>query len=194
MKKILLLLTMLSCTLLANAIKVRPTGDLTFLKSVKQMEVQFTYDNMIVGSMTEDAYVNKKVGEYNAKEAGRGDNWYKVWESDKQNVYPISFLELLEKSCNIKECKNGECEYLMIVNTSFFEPGFNVGIMRRDAEISVTCKIVKKSDPSQVVAEITVLHSPGRTAMGYDYSVASRVTEAYAKAGKEVGRKINKAK
>lgn len=185
---------MLSCVLLANAIKVRATGDINLLKSVKQMEVQFTYDNMIVGSMPEEAYINKKVEEYNAKEAGRGDNWHKVWESDKQNVYPISFLELLEKSCNIKECKDGECEYLMIVNTSFFEPGFNVGIVRRNAEISVTCKIVKKSDPSHVLAEIIVLHSPGRTAMGYDYSVASRVTEAYAKAGKEVGRKIKKGK
>lgn len=185
---------MLSCTLLANAIKVRATGDLASLKDVKQMEVQFTYENMIVGSMTEEAYTKKKVEEYNQKEAEKGDNWLKVWEADKQNVYPVSFLELLEKSCEIKECKDAQCEYLMIVNTTFMEPGFNVGVMRRDAEISLTCKVVKKSDPSKVVTEIVVLHSPGRTAMGHDYSVASRVTEAYAKAGKVVGKKIMKGK
>ena len=53
--------------------------------------------------------------------------------------------------------------------------------------------LVETANPSNVVAEVIILNSPGRTFMGDDYSVSSRVSEAYAKAGKEFAKQIKKS-
>lgn len=194
MKKILMLLSFLACFAYANAIKNQTSGDLSVLKGVKKVNIQFTYNDMVVGSMTEEGYLEKKVTEYNEKKAGRGDEFAKVWEKNKQDVYPINFIELFEKGTGIKcDSKNTNEEYTLIVNTTYFEPGFNVGVVRRNAEVSVVVMVVKASDPEKVLAEVTVQNSPGRTVMGYDFDVASRVSEAYAKAGKEVAKVVKKA-
>lgn len=194
MKKILMLLSFLACFVYANAVKSHEKGNVSVLKGADKVNIKFTYDDMIVGGMSENAYMDKKVSEYNSKKAGRGDEFAKVWEKNKQDVYPINFIELFEKGTGIKcDSKNTNEEYTLIVNTTFFEPGFNVGVVRRNAEISVVVKIVKTSDPENVIAETTLLNCPGRTATGYDFDVASRVSEAYAKAGKEYAKIVKKA-
>lgn len=194
MKKILMLFSFLACFAYANAIKNHTSGDLTVLKGVKKVNIQFTYNDMVVGGMTESGYIEKKVSEYNAKKEGRGDEFAKVWEHNKINVYPVNFIELFEKGTGIKcDANNTDEEYTIIVNTTFFEPGFNVGVVRRNAEVSVVVKVVKASEPEKVLAEVSAQNCPGRTVWGYDFDVASRVSEAYAKAGKEVAKVVKKA-
>ena len=188
-----MLLSFLACFNLANAIKIHSVGDLSALKSEKNINIKFTYEDMNVGSMSESAYLEKKVSEYNEKKAGRGDEFAKTWEKNKQDVYPISFIELFEKNCGVKCNTLGSEQYTLIVNTFFFEPGFNIGVVRKNAEISVVCKLVKTDEPDKGLAEITITNSPGRTVSGYDFDVASRVNEAYAKAGKECGKVVKKA-
>ena len=193
MKKILLLVSFLCCMMYANAIKVRVTGDLSVLNTVKTATFRFTYDNMIVGKMTESDYLSKKVEEYNKKKEGRGDDYKRMWENDKKNIYPQEFLILMEKGCTLRGDSLPDNKYTVLVNTTFFEPGFNVHVARKNAEISVDIKVVETANPSNVVAEVVILNSPGRTFMGDDYSVSSRVSEAYAKAGKEFAKQIKKS-
>ena len=192
MKKFTLLAIGLCACMYASAQKVIVKGDLKCLKGVDAVSMNFTYDNMTVGKMTEADYVAKKTTEYNEKEAGRGDKWKNAWESDKQNVYPEKFRELFTKYSEIL-CKDDAQKYNIVVNTDFFEPGFNIGIMREDAHINVTIRIIDTEDSGKEVATIQILKALGRTFSGNDYSVADRVGEAYSKAGKEFGARVKKA-
>ncbi len=193
MKKLSLLAIGLCACLFASAQKVIVKGDLKCLKGVDAVSVNFTYDNMQVGKMTEADYITKKTTEGNEKEAGRGDKWREAWESDKQNVYPAKFRELFTKHSEII-CKDEKQKYDIQVNTDFFEPGFNVGVMRQDAYINVTIRILDTENSNKEVATVQILKSLGYTAMGYDFSVADRVGEAYARAGKVFGARVKKSK
>ncbi|MBR5957326.1 MAG: hypothetical protein IKZ99_03085 [Salinivirgaceae bacterium] len=192
MKRLALLAIGLCACIYASAQKVIVKGDLSGVKNADAVSFNFTYNNMTVGKMSEADYINKKVTDYNNKEAGRGDKWQAAWESDKQNVYPGRFCELFSKYSDII-CKDEKQKYDIQVNTDFFEPGFNVGVMRQDAFINVTIKIIETSSNSEV-ATVQILKAPGTTFWGDDFSVASRVGEAYAKAGKVFGARVKKGK
>jgi hypothetical protein len=192
MKKISFTILGLCLCLFASAQKVVIKGDLKCLKDVDAVSFTFTTNNMQVGKMSEADYVAKKVNDYNAKEAGRGDKWKDAWESDKVNVYPVKFCELFTKYSEII-VKDEKQKYQINVNTDFFEPGFNVGVMRQNAYINLSISIIDTSDGDKEVATITILNAPGVSVWGDDYSVAGRVGEAYAKAGKEFGARVKKA-
>ena len=193
MKKTVFMMLAFFCTMFAaNAMNTKTEGDLKCLKGQEFVNVQFTYHHMTVGKMTEQAYVDKKVSEYNQKEAGKGDNWFTMWEGDKNSVYPASFCDLMDKHSKVKTSKN-EQAYTVEVNTDFFEPGFNIGIAKQNAFISVTIKIYANANPEKVLATVTITKAPGRTVGGNDYQVSDRVSEAYAKAGKEFAKILTKA-
>ncbi|MBR5957812.1 MAG: hypothetical protein IKZ99_05575 [Salinivirgaceae bacterium] len=177
--------------IVANAQKISYTGSLTCLKNEKAVNYQFTYDNMKVGDMSETDYISKKKDEAEEKHTGRGDVWLTQWESDKKNVFPQKFKELFEKYGKIAASDEPQ-KYTLIVNTDFLEPGFNAIAVRRDAMINLTIKIVETENPENIVATVTVLKSPGSTFWGTDISVADRVGEAYAKAGKDFGATVAK--
>lgn len=192
MKKLSLLALCFSAALFASAQKVTVKGNLNCLKDASSVSFDFTYNNMTVGKMSEADYVAKKVKDNNEKEAGKGDHWNELWESDKKNVYPVKFCELFTKYSKF-EISDSKQRYNIIVNTDFFEPGFNIGIARQNAYISATIKIIDTQDGDKELATITIKNSPGTTFSGTDFSVADRVGEAYAKAGKEFGIRVAKA-
>lgn len=193
MKKLLILAIMLSSFVVVNAIKVHSAGNLVFLNGVSTVNVRFTYDNMIVNGMTETDYVKKKVSEYNAQKPGRGDEFAKTWETNKQHVYPNHFIELFEKNCDMVNNNFFEQKYSIIVNTNFFDPGLHAGVGHKTAEISVVVRIVETAYPDKVLGEITILNSSGHAGLGHEFDAASRVAEAYAKAGRECGKIIKEA-
>lgn len=65
--------------------------------------------------------------------------------------------------------------------------------MRQDAYINVTIRILDTENSNKEVATVQILKSLGYTAMGYDFSVADRIGEAYARAGKVLAGKVKKA-
>lgn len=192
MKKILfVMLLCLSVSGFAQKIKLTD-GNLTPLKGEKSLNTEFTYDNMAVGKYkTEEEYVNKKKGEYNEKEAGKGDNWSKAWVDDRKERFEPQYRELFSKQSDMSTV-DANAKYTMIVHTTFTEVGYNIGISSMPAFINLEVKIVETANRSNVIATITVTKAPGRTAMGYDFETGARLQEAYAKAGKEVGNFIAK--
>ena len=86
--------------------------------------------------------------------------------------------------------QNNKANYTMIVETTFTEPGFNVGVMSKVASINLKITFVDKS--GKEMAKMTIDKVPGRDAMGFDYDTGVRIEEAYAKAGKSVGKFIDK--
>lgn len=183
-----------STALFAQKIKVS-SGNLDFLKGVNTLNVAYDYDNMGVGKYDkEEDYVADKVSDYNAKEAGRGDTWKESWVADREERFEPKFEELINKSLekqNVSVGGHPDANYTLVLKTTFTEPGFNVGVARKNA--SINCEAVFVStDSGEELATITITNSPGRGGMGYDFDTGYRIQEAYAKAGKELGRFISK--
>lgn len=165
-------------------------GDLAPLKSEKNINVEFTYENMGVGKFkTEAEYVNKKVEEYNKKEPGKGDRWAKDWVADRTGNFDRKFNELFEKYSNIIVTgANKNAKYTLIYKTTFTEPGYNIYITRKNAETDAEVWIVESANPSKVIAKLEVKNAKGRTFGGNDYASGERIAECYADAGKALGK------
>jgi hypothetical protein len=191
LKTILATLLVLGVTAVqAQKIKVI-NGDLSFLKGQSEVLLEYDYSEMSVGKFDkEEDYVNKKVTEYNEAEAGRGDTWKDNWEGDREGRYHPKFEELLNNytakaDCNFDQT-NIKAKYTLILKTTFTEPGFNIGIMKKDAMIHVEVKFVETANNENVLAVITMTNVPGR-GMGNDYDAGYRIQESYAKCGKSLG-------
>lgn len=197
MKKIVILSFFVSFAFLAQAQKIKlVSGNLTFLKGEKSINLQYNYDNVMVGDMEEANYIKKKVTEYNVKEPGKGDKWLENWKNDRKTRYEPKFEELFNKhleEVNTK-AKEGDAgaKYTLLIKTKMIEPGFNVGVVRRSAKIDVVVEISAAGSPENKLAELTVYDVPGADAMGFDYDSGERISEAYAKLGKALAKYIIK--
>jgi hypothetical protein len=188
----LLFIAALAGSASAQKIKILD-GNLKDLKGQTKMNVVYDYSNMGVGSYAkEEDYIAKKVKEYNAKEPGRGDDWAKKWEGDRKNRFEPSFVELFNKKSSIIIGDFADAKYTMKVRTTFTEPGFNVYVTRKNASINIEVTIYETGNPEKPICKIQGLKFPGRTFGGYDYDTGTRISEAYAKAGKDLAGFIAK--
>lgn len=196
MKRTLILLlgaAIISTGVSAQKIKL-VSGKLGFLKSEKSVAIVYDYSGMGVGKFkNEQDYLDKKTDEYNKKEAGKGDQWAASWEGDRATRFQPKFEELLNKNVTGfgPVFGNGASgtDVVMKVRTTFTEPGYNIVISRQPAMINIE---VIFSKGGKDVAKITLVGAPGSSFGGYDYDTGVRISEAYAKAGKELGKFIVK--
>jgi hypothetical protein len=193
MKKILAIL-LVAITVSGYAQKLKLVeGDLAPLKGQTTIKIEFTYDGLVIGkkNVPETEYVAKKKEEYNKKEAGKGDKWSVDWVEDRPNRYEPKFRELFAKESEMSTTDDN-AKYTLIFKTVNIEPGYNIGISRQSAYIDAEAVIVETANKDKVIARITILNAPGGTAFGYDFDTGTRISEGYAKAGKEVGYMIRK--
>lgn len=80
----------------------------------------------------------------------------------------------------------------VVFNVTRIEPGFNIGVTRKPAEIDGVAYFVKTSDMNNSLAEVTITKAPGAQAFGADYAVEQRVAESFAISGKRLGALLNK--
>jgi hypothetical protein len=187
---------MSAATVYAQRVDVR-SGDVGVLSGQKTVNVEYDYSSFGVGKFaTEQEYIDKKVAEYNSKEAGRGDNWKKAWVDDRENRFEPKFEELFNKGMEDKGLQavqsRPDAAYTMIVRTKFVEPGFNVGVMRKNAYVDYEIDLVESSNKSNKVAELGMRNVPGAMAMGMDFDTGARLAESYAKAGKTLAAFFDK--
>ena len=183
----LLLIAGAGLTSMAQKIRTE-SGDLSFLKGQTELNIRYDFSDFQVGGFaSEEDYKNKKIKEYNEKEAGRGDTWEKSWERDKKERFPNKFEELFDKGLNgkIHAAQNNEkAAYTLIVKTTFIEPGFNVGVVRRNAAVAFEYIFVESGDDSKVMAKLKQPNVPGSQFGGYDFDTGTRISESYAKGAK----------
>ncbi|MDB5227571.1 MAG: hypothetical protein JWN78_1764 [Bacteroidota bacterium] len=200
MRKLKFLLTSLIMTVtlftFAGGPKVAVVnGSLAPIKG-KTVLVQFVYDGTSVGAFrNENDYIAKKKAEYNAKEPGRGDKWAEAWKADRAKRFEPKFFELANKygeETQTKFVPSGDADYTMVVKTLKTEPGFNIAIARKPAVIDVDLTIKDKAGKS--VARVTETNVKGNGYGGFDFDTGVRLQEAYALAGKTLGKFITKAK
>lgn len=192
MKKLFFLLCFLftsSVMLQAQRIK-KLEGDPKELAGQTKLNVVFSYDNMRVGKYDQESeYIAEKKADYNKKEAGRGDKWEESWKGDRKARFEPQFTELFEKHSSFAIGNYPDAKYTMQINTTRTEPGYNIYISRKNAEIDLEVIIVETGS-KRVVAKYSVKNALGRTFGGYDYDSGTRVEEAYATAGKHFGKEL----
>ncbi|HMT28367.1 MAG TPA: hypothetical protein PKD91_03710 [Bacteroidia bacterium] len=177
----------------AQKIKVE-SGSIDAVKSEKKVNIQYDYSSFGVGKFkTEAEYVDAKVKEYNEKEPGKGDKFKEGWIKARKDRYEPKFEELINEILAKSGAKYGinpEAKYTLIVKTTFVEPGFNVGVMKKAAAVSFEYIFVETANPTTVIAKLSQQEVPGSQVMGYDYDAGSRIAESYAKGGKMLGKLI----
>lgn len=177
---------------LAQKLKVQD-GKKEAVTDAGKMNIEFDYSTMRVGKFkTEAEYVEKKTTEYNKKEEGKGDKWAKDWVADRADRYEPQFIELYNKHAkNSSVGNNPGAKYTMIVKTTRTEPGFNVHVARKNAEIDGEVWVVETANKSNVVLKISFEKALGRSFGGYDYDTGFRIQETYADLGKALAKYLN---
>ncbi|GIV34138.1 MAG: hypothetical protein KatS3mg031_1673 [Chitinophagales bacterium] len=170
-------------------------GNLAFLKGQKNISVEFDYSNVAVGKFkAEEDYIKKKTEEYNKKEPGRGDKWKESWYNDRPSRFEPKFLELFnENSDGLKAEKGGSAEYVMVVKTTYIDPGYNVGVSKKPAYANFKVEFFKANDRGNPLAEIIMLNVPGSQFGGFDFDTGTRISECYGKGAKDLARFIAKS-
>ncbi|MBS4012486.1 MAG: hypothetical protein KGZ97_01830 [Bacteroidetes bacterium] len=193
MKKLLMLsiALLIASTGFSQKIKLI-SGSLSSVKGEDVLEIQFTYDNMRVGKMTEEDYVRDKRAEADKKDGDGGDRWHNAWLADRDNRFEPKFIELFNKYAAkadiIVDQYREDTKYIMVVNTYFIEPGFNVGISSKPAFVNMKISFVERSNPDRPVAVFDIIQARGSTA----FDLGHRVQESYALAGKKFGAAMKK--
>lgn len=192
LKKILFLFTVTLISMQVSAQRIRVVeGKVPDFKNEKSVNTEFTYDNISVGKYDKEAdYIKAKTDEYNSKEAGKGDTWAKKWVDDREYRFQPKFDELFSKYSELAVDKNAK--YTIIFHTTFIEPGFNIGITRKNAYINGEALIVETANKNNVLARLSVDKAPGNSFWGNDFDTGERISETYATAGKALGKFIAK--
>lgn len=176
----------------AQKVKLK-SGKLSALKGERKINLVYDYSDMSVGKFDDEAdYIADKKQSYNKKEAGRGDEWEKAWIADRTNRFQPKFEELFNEYAPMKGGDYPDAKYTMIFKTTRTEPGYNIGISRKNAEIDGEAWIVETANRDKVIAKISVMKAKGRTFGGYDYDSGTRVQESYALSGKALGKFLKK--
>ncbi len=167
-------------------------GNFDALKGVRKMNVKYDYSEMEVGKKKEKDFVADKTETYNGKEPGKGDKWAKDWVADREARFEPRLEDEFNKMGDIKIGHYPNEKYTLIFKTVYTEPGFNVGVMRKNAYIDGQAWIVETSNPDKAIVKLEINNCPGRTFMGMDYDTGERIQEAYAMAGKGLARYFGK--
>ena len=200
MKKINQILVMLVVILFignnVSAQKIRVvSGSLKEIVKEKNINLAFDYSNFGVGKYkTEEEYVKYKMEDAEKREPGSGEKWKMGWESARKSRYEPKFEELINKGLEkkgITVVASPEAKYTLTVKTTFVEPGFNVGVMKKPAYVNFEYIFTETGNPENVVAKLKQDNVPGSQFGGADFDVGSRVAESYAKGGKMLAKYMN---
>lgn len=166
-------------------------GDKTkgYLQGVKKIGVKIDYSKTAVGKFsTAEEYIKKKEAD------GKAD-FREKWETQKTTVFIPKFESLINEYTKEKGIEVGtkvtDGDLNMVIYVTHMEPGWNIGISRRDASINLEIEIFKKGETEPVVV-YEMRNVPGYGAAGFDFDAGYRLGQCFAKAGKELGAFFSK--
>jgi len=202
MKKRIIFIFALALTALSYGQKMKiQKGDFSFIKDQKEVNVEFSYDNLTLfkDNRSNDKYVKERTAELEEKARGKGKAWAKKWMSSRELIYTPKFLELVNKYVGKKKGMYfgeniSDAKYTLIVDVIWIYPGYNVGVMRKGAKLSTKLTFVETANRDNVLLELTAKNAPGDR-YGGSFSNEDRIGEGFAKTGKTLaGMIIKKAK
>ena len=188
-KCLVIVATLLFISIATNAQDVNLIkGNLYFLKDETTINIEFTYEKMTVDGTKEADFIKTKKAEYNAKEAGTGDTWAIKWEEDKSMKFEPRFITAFKNLSGITVSK--DAKYTLIFNTKNMEPGYSVGVSKRNAGIDGTVTIVETADRTKIIAKLSVERPGENMFRGAAFDAGSRIADAYNLSGQKVGKFI----
>ena len=161
MKKLLVFLTVTALACVANAQKFTVVeGNLDFLKDVTELQVSLTWDNTMMGKMTEAEYVDSKLPEKeNPEEFKR--LWYEQDRATALEMLGKSFSGSLGKRSRVEV--NNTARYKFTFNIDKIDLGFaGVGFVSRGTLIDATIRVIDTTT-GEVMAVIAVDESKSAT-------------------------------
>ncbi len=195
MKKFATLTLLVICTAtFAQKLKIEE-GDLKNLKDIKVYAVEFDYTDVQIPKFdNEEDFLKDKMDKRNEKEAGDGERFKKSWFDDRPDRYHPKFIESFNKRFDDSAVKvqEEEADYTMKIHTTKLYPGYNVGIVRHNAEIDATISVFETGNESNVLFSGSYKDVQGGGAMGYDFNSGVRISECYAKLAKTFAKDLEK--
>ncbi|MFX0555694.1 hypothetical protein ACOCEA_02795 [Maribacter sp. CXY002] len=178
----------------AQKLKIQE-GNFKNLKGIDTYSLIFDYTDVQIPKFdNEDDFLKDKMGKREEKKAGDGERFKNEWFNDRPDQYHPKFIESFNK--RFDDGKVGVTEdaadYTMKIHTSKIYPGYNVGIVRHNAEIDATFTVYKTNDPTNILFSGNYKDVQGSGAMGYDYNSGYRISECYAKLAKNIAGEIKK--
>ncbi len=187
------------------------SGSLDAIKGEKTLNVMFEYSDITIGNwanpfatgkgMPEKEYVEKKTSELNAKNPGDGDRWAQAWQDDRTRLFQPAFIqafnEKLEKSGIVGKENAPDARYTILVKTFFVDPGWNIGVSKKEAYISLLIDVAETADHSKVVASVEMKNVLKKVQVSYgdmtfDFAVGQRLQACYEQAGISFGKFLSK--
>jgi|SRR5680860_441864 len=174
---------------------IEQEGDIKNLKDIKVYMMEFDYTDVQIPKFdNEEAFLKDKMDKRNEKEAGDGERFKKSWFEDRPERYHPKFIESFNKRFDDSavQVQEQDADYTMKIHTTKLYPGYNVGIVRHNAEIDATITVFKTGDESNVLFSGSYKDVQGSGAMGYDYDSGYRISECYAKLAKTFAKDLEK--
>jgi hypothetical protein len=168
------------------------SGEIKVLKGQSIVNLQYDYSKMAVGKYkNEQDYITKKTEDMNKHKPGSGDEWARKWVEDRATRFQPMFEKNLNKEIEKFKvtCQENasDAKYTLIVRTTFTEPGYNVGVSRKNAYISLVVDLVETANPSTVIGSMLMKNEQSINMMGYDYDTGERIVSCYDRAGEHLG-------
>ncbi|WP_289062759.1 hypothetical protein [uncultured Zobellia sp.] len=187
-KFVVMALLVVSANSFAQKMKVSK-GDIKNLKDISAYTLEFDYSNLEIPKYdSEDDFLADKMAKREEKEAGKGEEFKKSWFADRQDRYEPKFIESFNKRFDDGEVSVSmeDADYTMKIHTNKIYAGYNVGVVRKNAEIDATITVYETANPSNVLLEGKYSDVQGYGAMGNDYNSGYRISECYAKLAKNM--------
>ncbi|MCX6245866.1 MAG: hypothetical protein NTU98_14315 [Bacteroidetes bacterium] len=194
--QVIILFVLMTFNLHAQKIEV-VKGDLSILKSEKLLNAEFTYDQMAIGQLPNEAeYTAKKVKEHNDKEPGKGNQWLTEWNDNKpikfEPAFITSFNKYTKKYGVVIGKKETSAKYTVKVSTIFLEIGFTGwSYANKPSEINLLFTFYEGNNPEKEIAVVRI-NGVKSTAGDYSYTSGVRIASAYTEAGKAFGKYMAK--
>ncbi len=188
MKKLLVILAAAALACVANAQKFTVVeGNLDFLKDVTELQVSLTWDNTMMGEMTEAEYVDSKLPEKEDPEEFKR-LWYEQDRATALEMLGKSFSGSLGKRSLVEV--NNTARYKFVFNIDKIDLGFaGVGFVSRGTLIDATIRVVDTTTGG-VMAVIAVDESKSATM----YVMEQTKAVAFDNLGNKTGKWLVKKK
>jgi hypothetical protein len=197
MKKLFLMLFMaMATTVFAQSKLNYEFGNFDFLKDQKEVNVQYKFENSTfqVENYTEQQYLERRKKEtVEKKNEATWESWIIEWNKHGESVFFEKFIDGLNgKAKKIKFGKDLATKYTLIIDSNWIYAGWS-GFVMQPAKLSAEISFVETDNPSKVIMKIQTDKIEGvgsKVNYGMEYG---RISAAYEKTGKELGKEIKNA-
>ena len=170
-------------------------GAFKAIRKEKALLLEFDYDGMKVKKQAEKEYVDERKAKLNEKESGLGDKWAIAWFDDRSSKFEPAFERGFNSNTNdlfTADRNNNSARFKLVVKTVMTDPGYIQTVTKQVGFIDTYITLFDTQKEGKVIAKIHIWDVTSDTYGKTDHDTSTRLSEAYAKLGKELAEYIVK--